>query len=84
MRPGNKAACFRACSLCSFAPPGRLAACVTAGCSIVFGVLVHRAFRAQRKEDTMTTYDTIQLIQALAYLISALAQLVAALRRPPP
>ena len=46
-------------------------------------VLVHRAFRAVRKEDLMDYHDMFSLLTALAQLVAAIAQLIAALRRPP-
>jgi uncharacterized membrane protein len=40
-------------------------------------------FRRCKQEDLMTTIDIALLINAFAAVVSALAQLVAALRRPP-
>jgi hypothetical protein len=43
----------------------------------------HRAFRTGQKEDTMTIHDYVLLIDAAATLLGAIAQLIAAMRRPP-
>ena len=47
-------------------------------------LLVHRAIPREAKEETMTEiHDMTLLIDALAALITALAELIAAIRRPP-
>lgn len=44
---------------------------------------MRRDGRADRTEEPMTPTDAVFLIQALAALIAALAQLIAVLREPP-
>lgn len=69
--------------LCSFIPPQAAGGLCHRCLCIRRKVHVHRAFRAQRKEDIMIDYHDVLLIQALASLVGALAQLIAVLREPP-
>lgn len=65
--------------LCSGVPPRRPRACASAA-SPGRGVLVHAQFRAKRKEDTMIDTTIVMLINALASIVGAVAQLIVALR----
>jgi len=84
LRTNGKAMSFRAQGRVQPYPASRRPGACAIGTSVVcLWFFVHRAFRAQRKEDIMNYNDTTSLIAALAGLVAALARLVSAFRRLP-
>ena len=74
---------FRACGVCSLIPQGGWRPVSRALVRLAGPSLSIAQSRAGQKEETMTTTDILLLIDALAGVIAAIAQLVAAMRRPP-